>query len=137
MSATADTASKAAEPFLGYEFVGIQSGVMRQERRTGHCQTWGLSWHIALSPCHSLLSTVTAVTVASVTGVIESIAGHLAMGPDGLVWFVITYCDGNEEHRQGTLLEASHLASSAGLHLAPSGAGTFRYIGKAKTWRSS
>jgi len=49
---------------------------------------------------------------------IESITGQMATGENGaLTWFVVTHSDGAEEYRQGTLLDASHLASTAGLHL--------------------
>jgi hypothetical protein len=65
---------------------------------------------------------------------IESITGHLAMGTDGQVSFVVAYCDGKVEHRKGTLLEVSRLASTAGLHLEHSSAGTFRWVGKRETW---
>jgi hypothetical protein len=59
---------------------------------------------------------------------IESIAGHLATGDAGaLMWFVIVYSDGDEEHREGTLVDATELASSAGLAVVPAPAGSYRW----------
>jgi len=54
-------------------------------------------------------------------------AGDLVPGEDGLTSFVITYTDGTEDHRRGTLLDVSRLASTTGLHLAHSSPGTFRW----------
>jgi len=67
---------------------------------------------------------------------IESITGHTAIGTDGQVSFVVTYSDGTVEHRKGTLLDVSKLASTAGLHLAHSSAGTYRWTGKPETFDS-
>jgi len=60
---------------------------------------------------------------------IESVTGPMATGENSaLTWFVVSYSDGDEEYRQGTLLDASHLASTAGLHLDhTSVAGSFRW----------
>jgi len=60
---------------------------------------------------------------------IESIAGHLAAGDDShLTWFVVCYSDGEEEHREGTLLDASELAAGAGLSIVPTRAGSFQWV---------
>ena len=60
---------------------------------------------------------------------IESIAGHLAVGDDShLTWFVVCYSDGEEEHRQGTLLDASELAAGAGLSIVHTRAGSFQWV---------
>jgi len=60
---------------------------------------------------------------------IESIAGHLVEGDEsGLLWFVVCYRDGDEEHREGTLLDATELASSAGLVSVPASARSFRWV---------
>ena len=67
---------------------------------------------------------------------IESIAGVLATGEDSrLTWFVVCYSDGDEEHREGTLLDASELAATAGLDVVPTNAGTFRWARNPETWR--
>jgi hypothetical protein len=60
---------------------------------------------------------------------IESIAGHLAAGDDShLMWFVVCYSDGEEEHREGTLLDASELADRAGLTIVPTRSGSFQWV---------
>jgi hypothetical protein len=60
---------------------------------------------------------------------VESVAGHLAEGDDStLTWFVVTYVDGDEEHREGTLLDASELASKYGLVIVPTPRGSFRWV---------
>lgn len=65
----------------------------------------------------------------SVAVVIESIAGRWPAGDDTPVaWFVVTYSDGDEEHRQGTLLEASELASTHDLIAVPTPARSFRWV---------
>jgi len=66
---------------------------------------------------------------------IESIAGVLEAGDDSvLTWFVVVYSDGDEEHREGTLLDASVLATTAGLDIVPTRAGTFRWVRSPETW---
>jgi hypothetical protein len=60
---------------------------------------------------------------------IESIAGHMADGDDAqLTWFVVTYSDGDEEHREGTIEEATSLAATAGLSVAPASGRSFRWV---------
>jgi hypothetical protein len=60
---------------------------------------------------------------------IESIAGRWSAGEDAQVtWFVITYSDGDEEHRQGTHHDASELASAAGLVIVPTAARSSRWM---------
>ena len=60
---------------------------------------------------------------------IESIAGHLATGEDSrLMWFVVSYSDGDEEHREGTLLDASELATTAHLTIVPTRPGSFQWV---------
>jgi hypothetical protein len=44
------------------------------------------------------------------------------------MWFVVAYSDGDEEHREGTLLEASQLAAQAGLTIVPTRAGSFQWV---------
>lgn len=66
---------------------------------------------------------------------IESIVCRLAEGDDSrLTWFVITDTDGMEEHRQGTLLDASTLAREHGLAIIPTLGGWFRWMRDAGTW---
>ena len=60
---------------------------------------------------------------------IESITGQLAAGDDSrLTWFIVGYTDGDEEHREGTLLDASELAHAAALTIVPTRAGTFQWL---------
>jgi hypothetical protein len=61
---------------------------------------------------------------------IESITGQLAAGDDSLLtWFIVGYTDGDEEHREGTLLDASVLAHAAGLTIVPTTrAGSFQWL---------
>ncbi len=60
---------------------------------------------------------------------IERIAGRLAAGDDSrLTWFVVSYSDGDEEHREGTLLDASELAAAARLTIVPTRAGSFQWV---------
>jgi hypothetical protein len=60
---------------------------------------------------------------------IESIAGHLAAGEDSrLMWFVVSYSDGDEEYREGTLLDASELAATANLVIVPTRVGSFQWV---------
>lgn len=73
---------------------------------------------------------------------IESIAGQLAKGDDSqLMWFVVCYSDGDEEHREGTLLDASELAATADLVIVPTRTGTFQWvrnpIRKPEVWNAS
>lgn len=74
---------------------------------------------------------------SSVPVEIESIAGRLAQGEDSpLTWFVVTYSDGDEEHRQGTLLEATELASVHKL-VVPTAGRSFKWVRDPATWRPS
>jgi hypothetical protein len=41
---------------------------------------------------------------------------------------VVTYSDGDEEHREGTLEEATNLAATAGLSVAPASGKSFRWV---------
>jgi hypothetical protein len=60
---------------------------------------------------------------------IESVAGRVAAGEEDLLtWFVVTFSDGDEEHRQGTLLEAGELASTHDLIAVPTPARSFRWV---------
>lgn len=60
---------------------------------------------------------------------IESIAGHLAENDDSrLTWFLVCFSDGDEEYREGTLLDASELAATAGLVIVPTRAGSFQWV---------
>jgi hypothetical protein len=58
---------------------------------------------------------------------IQCITGEAMPNEGGLIASCVTYADGVEEQNRGSLLEVSTLASLAGLHLAHSSAGTFRY----------
>jgi len=66
--------------------------------------------------------------VLAVAEDIESIAGQVASSDGEPSWFVVTYCDGDEEHREGTLVEASGLADQAGLIMVPTSGKTVRWI---------
>jgi hypothetical protein len=62
---------------------------------------------------------------------IQSIVGHVATTGDGMASFVVTFSDGSQENRRGTLLEVGQLATGAGLHLAHSeDVGSFRWAGR-------
>jgi hypothetical protein len=68
---------------------------------------------------------------------IESVAGRVMAGGEGLVtWFIVTYSDGDEEHRQGTLLEANDLASTHHLVAVPAPARSFRWVRDPDTERA-
>ncbi len=63
---------------------------------------------------------------------IESIAGHIAEGDDlQVTWFVVTYSDGDEEHREGTMREASDLAATAGLSSVAAPSRSFKWAREA------
>jgi hypothetical protein len=65
---------------------------------------------------------------------IESIAGRLKEGEDSqLTWFVVTYSDGDEEYREGTLSDATELATTAGLGMVPTPAGSFKWVRNPET----
>jgi len=69
---------------------------------------------------------------------IESIGGRLAPGGDRqLIWFVITYSDGDEKHCQGTLLEATELASTHNLVVVPAPGSSFKWVRDSRTRRPS
>jgi hypothetical protein len=59
---------------------------------------------------------------------IESIAGQVASDDSEPSWFVVTYTDGDEEHREGTLVEAGRLADEAGLILVPTHGKAVRWV---------
>ncbi len=66
---------------------------------------------------------------------ILSISCRLAEGDDSrLTSFVVTDSSGIEEHRQGTLLDASELAGAHGLALVPTSGGWFRWVRDAGTF---
>jgi hypothetical protein len=58
---------------------------------------------------------------------IECITGSAAYDEDGLISFVVTHSDGTDEHRQGSLIEVSRVAATAGLHLMNATPGSFRW----------
>ncbi len=58
---------------------------------------------------------------------IQCITGETMPSRDGLLSYRVLFADGVEEWNRGSLLEISTLASLAGLHLAHSEAGTFRF----------
>ena len=67
---------------------------------------------------------------------IDSIAGRWPADDEApLTWFVITYSDGDEEHRQGTRLDASDLASAAGLVVVPTPSRSSRWARSAEAMR--
>ena len=69
---------------------------------------------------------------------IESIAGSRATDDDShMTWFVVTYSDGDEEHRQGTIEDASELASTHDLVVVPSPGRSFRWVRDPGAWRPS
>jgi len=62
---------------------------------------------------------------------IESVAGRLTKVDLGLTltWFVVSYADGDEEHREGSLSDATDVAIAAGLSVVtPTHPGSFRWI---------
>jgi hypothetical protein len=72
---------------------------------------------------------------AGIVTQIESIGCRLAQGDDSLLtWFVVTDSDGIEEHREGTLLDASELAAAHGLALVPTLGGWFKWVRDAGTF---
>jgi hypothetical protein len=67
--------------------------------------------------------------VSSMEPDIESIAGHLAIGQDSILTsFIVTYSGGHEDHLEGTLLDASVLASTQDLIIVPAPSGSFRWV---------
>jgi len=69
---------------------------------------------------------------------IESIAGRRAEGGDSQsTWIVVTYSDGDEEHRQGTLVEATELASLHHLVVVPIHGRSFKWVRDPGLWRPS
>jgi len=56
-------------------------------------------------------------------------------GDAGHKHIVVTYTDGEMEHRAGELLDASTLAFLHGLTLLPTADGTFRWVREPGTWR--
>lgn len=73
-----------------------------------------------LRPCRHLVSRGRMAEIQCITG-------ETMPSGDGLISYCVTYADGVEEWNRGSLLEVSTLASLAGLHLAHSSVGTFRY----------
>ncbi len=59
---------------------------------------------------------------------IESITGNIASDDSEPSWFVITYADGDEEHREGTLVEAARLADQTGLVMVPTSGKAVRWV---------
>jgi len=70
----------------------------------------------------------------SAEGPIESIFGRLDPNQERLLWFVITYADGEVEHREGSLVDASSLASEHGLQIVPTFGRWFRWVRDPDTW---
>jgi len=63
------------------------------------------------------------------TDQIESIAGHIVEDDDlQLTWFVVTYADGDEEHREGTMRDATELAATAGLSVVAAPSRSFKWV---------
>lgn len=68
---------------------------------------------------------------------IEWIVARLAIGDQRLSKFMVTYSDGVEEHRGGTLLEASELAQEHSLVMVPSFGEWFQWVRDHEAWWSS
>lgn len=65
---------------------------------------------------------------------IERIVAHLAVGETQLSRFMITYDDGVEEHRGGTLHDASQLAQEHHLVMVPTTGGWFQWVLDHDAW---
>jgi len=65
---------------------------------------------------------------------IERILVHLREGESRLSQFMITYSDGVEEHRGGTLQDASELAAEHGLVMVPASGGWFQWVRDHEAW---
>jgi len=65
---------------------------------------------------------------------IERILVHLREGETRLSQFMITYSDGVEEHRGGTLQDASELAAEHGLVMVPASGGWFQWVRDHEAW---
>ena len=60
---------------------------------------------------------------------IESIAGHIVEDDElQKTWFVVTYADGDEEHREGTMRDAIDLAATAGLSVVAAPSKSFKWV---------
>ena len=68
---------------------------------------------------------------------IERIVAHFREGQRRLTQFIITYTEGVEEHRGGTLPEARVLAAEHGLVMVPAVGGWFQRVRDAETWWDS
>jgi hypothetical protein len=58
---------------------------------------------------------------------IDSIAGHAIDLDAPSLWFLITYSDGDEEYREGTMQDVSDLATASGLSVFPARSQSFRW----------
>jgi hypothetical protein len=58
---------------------------------------------------------------------IDSIAGHEVDLDAPSLWFLITYSDGDEEYREGTMRDVSDLAVAAGLSIFPARSQSFKW----------
>jgi len=65
---------------------------------------------------------------------IERILVHLREGETRLSQFMITYSDGVEEHRGGTLQDASELAAEHSLVMVPASGGWFQWVRDHEAW---
>ncbi len=65
---------------------------------------------------------------------IERIVARLAEGERRLSHFVVTYADGVQEHRGGTLPDAIQLAAEHELKLVPTVGGWFHWVRDHETW---
>jgi len=70
----------------------------------------------------------------SVGSGIESIVAHLRGGEKRLAQLIITYTDGTEEHRGGTLQDARELAQEHGLVMVPAVGGWFQWVRDHEAW---
>ena len=59
---------------------------------------------------------------------IERIVARVAESERRLSQFIITYTNGVEEHRDGTLLDAAELAAEQGLVMVPTVGGWFHWV---------
>jgi len=65
---------------------------------------------------------------------IERIVARLAEGERRSSQFMITYTDGVEEHRSGTLQDAVALAAEQGLVMVPTVGGWFHWARDHEAW---
>jgi len=65
---------------------------------------------------------------------IERIVAHPLEGERRLTRFIVTYADGIEDHRGGTLQDARELAQEHGLVTVPAVGGWFQWVRDHEAW---